>query len=390
MSDICIDMDMVSRPGSKLEFIGDDVSGKVAPLENIIQQQNGDISQTAEITEDLETVKSETTEKDSTLSKEADKLNQENFTSKDGVVVKEKEYQQIVKDDSKLKDETWGKKKREEKDTEVDEENRIKNEAKVERILKSSPIEKEIHSPSLRKQDEKSECKNTEKNKDMEKKKQEKIKFENMADLKELEENKVEINNSKVTNKAVKLTEGETKKEIKPEKGQEKKTEVEVEEKGPANQEPIIIKTEQSLLVKEEEKTSKEESSLSSSPIKQILEKGSMKVVDNKAEISLSVEIAFEKSEDCQLSIEMSPTATIKSVQGSIDSSKERNLNKNTKNEEITFKPPSKSLSKSGSLRKSSSFNKDKKRISFVDDIDIEKFQVDAEPIVLQKISLLK
>ena len=51
-----------------MEFIGDDVSEKVAPLENLIQQQNGEISQTAEMTEDLEfeTVKSKTTEKDST------------------------------------------------------------------------------------------------------------------------------------------------------------------------------------------------------------------------------------------------------------------------------------------------------------------------------------
>ena len=74
---------------------------------------------TARKTEDLEfeTVKSETTAKDSTSFKEADKYILEKFTSKDGEVVKEIEYQQIVEDDSKIKDEKWERNKKEDKDT---------------------------------------------------------------------------------------------------------------------------------------------------------------------------------------------------------------------------------------------------------------------------------
>ena len=73
-----------------------------------------------------------------------------------------------------------------------------------------------------------------------------------------------------------------------------------------------------------------------------------MKVVDTKAKIFLSAqdpdhdEIAFNKSEDCQQSRKISPPATIKAVQGSRNSSKDRNSDKNIKIEEITFKPPSK------------------------------------------------
>ena len=49
MSDMSIDIDIVSRPGSKLEFLGDEISGKIEPfLEFVIDQELGEKNQTAE------------------------------------------------------------------------------------------------------------------------------------------------------------------------------------------------------------------------------------------------------------------------------------------------------------------------------------------------------
>ena len=57
MSDMSIDIEMGSRPGSKLEYIGDDVSGKVVPLlENLIAYKSEETNQTAKGSEDKEQV----------------------------------------------------------------------------------------------------------------------------------------------------------------------------------------------------------------------------------------------------------------------------------------------------------------------------------------------
>ena len=154
---------------------------------------------TTKKTEDLEfeTMKSETTAKNSTLSKEAAKLSQEKFTHKDGEVVKEIEYQQIVEDDSKIKDEKWERNKKEDKDTNA-EDRRSKSNQKRSQSKKNT------------------ELKSNRKGNNAENIKQDKINFENTAGttkLEELEENKVEENIAMVTNKGkkdVKLIKGET------------------------------------------------------------------------------------------------------------------------------------------------------------------------------------
>lgn len=387
MSDMSInihDAGQMSRPGSRL---GDDVSGIVDPFapppEHVsvyIDQEDTELNletdQALKEQEEAE-IKKRAAEQVALIQREA----QEKF--------QEKEKIRLAKEtvNKKAEEELKKEKLKQEKDLELKEreERRQADEQKMKDMAEKRRMEAEIKKEKEIKEQEEIKCKRLEE-------KQEKIRKAEETKLKkeEDERKKEEANKVKLEEKKKKMDAANEKKRLEAEsKAQEKAiedsskiTQLTLEGTEDALKDQTSIETVSQEAEKEiiMERYVKEENAAPTETPKLDKPKRRTSTSVTRDQTARTEDDNEEKKEEPIMSTETklgSPISILKGGKGSRDASKDRAGNEEVLTEESVSDKP---LSRKGSLKKSSSFTKrglfaEKKKISFDEDVDIEKFE---------------
>jgi len=387
MSDMSInihDGGQMSRPGSRL---GDDVSGIVDPFapppEHVslyIDQEDTELNlesdQALKEQEEAE-IRKRAAEQAALIQREAQEKFQEN------------EKIRLAKEaaNKKAEEELKKEKLKQEKELELKEreERRQADEQKMKDMAEKRRIEAEIKKEKEMKEQEEIKHKRLEEKKEKVRKAEEtKLKKE------EDERKKEEAKKIKLEEKKKKIDAANEKKRLEAEsKTQEKAIEdsskvapltLEVTEdakKDPTSPEMVIKEAEKEITIK---RSVQEENSAPTETPKLEKPKRRTSTSVTRDQTARTEDDNEEKKEEPNMSTETklgSPISILKGSKGSRDASKDRAGNEEVLTEESVSNKP---LSRKGSLKKSSSFTKrglfaEKKKISFDEDVDIEKFE---------------
>eukprot|EP00092_Neocalanus_flemingeri_P023379 GFUD01025348.1.p1 GENE.GFUD01025348.1~~GFUD01025348.1.p1 ORF type:complete len:1584 (+),score=477.54 GFUD01025348.1:160-4911(+) len=352
MSDMSIDIENLSRPGSMLEFLGDEISGKIDPyLSEMLNQEQEEIEK---------------------------KLNQEQEEIEKNMIARkavEEEAHKQVQDQEEIRKNKEAKKKKEEEEKkeedrkrQIEEANNSKLNQEQEELEKNKIARKAVEEEAHKQVQDQEEIR---KNKEAKKKKEEEDKKE--------EDRKRKIERSLIEQEG-------------------KRKEQELEDKAEQIRQDDMDKEKELVMLEKEEKKCKLEEKPKDIKTKEEVESLEKEQISNSGTNVLNsdeVEITNSPLSNSgtkvlntdKVEIIDSPLSIMKGGKESRDNSNDRNKSEGITCDQGFFSNP---LSKSGSLTKSGSLGKrcefsEKKKISFDDDIDLDKCETDSETISAAK-----
>jgi len=397
MSDMSINIHEtghVTRPDSRLELLGDDVSGLVdpyAPLPDHIASYVDDQDTELNLESEEELKRKEQAEIEKRAAEQMALIQKEAQEK-----VKEKEKLRLAEEASARKAEEEMKKEKQRLERELEmkerEERRLADEKKMKDMAEKRQKEAELKKEKEAKAQEELKQKKVEE-------KQEKIRKAEEAKLKKEEEErkKEELKKAKAEEKKQKIEAAKEKKRLEEENRNKEKEASKLAD----NKSPLVKTTEPASIVTGNNNSVivTEEIEISTADAVKLPPTETPKLNKPKRKPSAS-KPEEDKKEETKPALEVpadSPVSILKGGKSSRDPSKDRKSSRDTSRDRKTSRDASKDksgsedvtaddkpLSRKGSLKKSSSFTKrgllaEKKKISFDEDVDVEKFETEKD-----------